>query len=674
MHRFQMDCMEADSNFAMSCAVCCNEDYTGLEVHGNFRTRGDLGALVWWSEDFRMHERFKYPTSYDYSNTILSFEAIGFGTSSYKDVDQALPMTVIYKDGSEGYVTLGFCRDTTETSTSFSHANGTTLHEWVKWGSEEYEWTAEVVIGYEDIFDENGIYVETVPIYETQSGSGSRGTDYVIDYKQGILLPTGSGSIPYNASVKMTYEYHTGDTYIINFNNLVQGEHPSNASYLKSTNIEKIFFPIIPIDYIERDYKTTGKSIPFEMKYNNWLVTGGEIGEVKPPVLEHNLKMAEGYDDEYYRNPKRLVESIHHLGYRDILNLYIGASHYYDKQGELGLDGLDHKTQYLIQGHPLNKAFEAWFTALCKELYNNQFKQLVISISMEILQMPEGWKQRMHDGVAGQTGWMPPTSFISPCSDEAKTYMKTVANTLINITKQYNIEPILQLGEPWWWFQEFEPGNVQIPFDGKPPCFYDANTQAKFKKENGYDIPVWATTDVEMTAENIKVCNWLQQQLGNYSNFFREIAHSNNIKYTILFFPPSVMDKDRVPKCMQIANVPKSAWQYPMLDLIQIEDYDWLIHNNPNHRNVLNFAREFYGYPDDKVHYFAGFAWREYNLPLELQWERIKKSALLATGVRQQVFIWAGTQVRRDSWTIEGHSYGSMSVPLTAVKKIPIKL
>lgn len=670
MDRFQLECMETDCNFSMSSAIICNEDYTGLEVHGNYRTRGDLGALVWWTEDYRMHKSARYPNDSDYSGTVLSFE---FNhdpdTISYTDTELAPPMTIIFEDDSEAYITLGFCRPSSESSTGFSHANGTSLGTWIEWDSESYEWEADVVVGYEDIFDENGMYVETVEIIEHQTGSGSRDGDYVIDYKLGKVLPVGGSSVPFNADVRMTYRSHYGSTYTIDFNTLYQGEHPNYSDYIAPIKIKKIFFPILPTGYQKNDYTNTGESTPFKVCFNNWIVEGGDIGSPDKSLQAHNLNIAEGYDDEYYRNPKRLVDTLKHLGYAGIFNLYIGASHYYDKVGNLGENGLDHKTHYLVTGYPLNKAFEAWYGSLCKELVLAGFKKIVVSISMEILQMPETWKQRMADGMPGQTGWEPPTSFISPCSPEARPFMNYLAGILLTKAASSGIPPILQLGEPWWWFQEFEPGNVQIPYEGRPPCFYDDSTKAKFRKDMGYEMPIWSTSEVEMTPQNIKVCEWLRDQLGNYSNFFREIAKSYGVPYTILFFPPSVMDRQRVPKCMQIANVPQSAWQYPMLDLIQIEDYDWLIHDNPNHRDVFNFASSYYGYPDEKTHYFAGFAWSEYNLPIDVQWKRIKKSALLALGMGQKVFIWAGTQVRRDSWVFEGFNYGSMAVPMVDVKK-----
>ena len=59
-------------------------------------------------------------------------------------------------------------------------------------------------------------------------------------------------------------------------------------------------------------------------------------------------------------------------------------------------------------------------------------------------------------------------------------------------------------------------------------------------------------------------------------------------------------------------------------------------------------------YQPHLTHYFAGFAWEQFLLPIELQWSRIERAAVkgLSMGIKE-VFIWAGTQIRRDSWSPE---------------------
>lgn len=104
---------------------------------------------------------------------------------------------------------------------------------------------------------------------------------------------------------------------------------------------------------------------------------------------------------------------------------------------------------------------------------------------------------------------------------------------------------------------------------------------------------------------------------------------------------------------MRIANYPIDYWKIGNLDFIQIEDYDWVVHANENHPEVFDFSRVGgLKYQPHRTHYFAGFAWSEFNINLTVQWDRIEKAALKGLSVGMlEVFVWAGTQIRRDSWS-----------------------
>jgi hypothetical protein len=265
----------------------------------------------------------------------------------------------------------------------------------------------------------------------------------------------------------------------------------------------------------------------------------------------------------------------------------------------------------------------------------------------------------MHDGKDGQTGWEPPTSFFSPTNQQVRIYYEKVCRELLDIMVEEGMPPILQLGEPWWWWQEFMPGNVQEPYPGRPPCFYDEATKQKFQSEKGRSLPIFTTSAIPLTHGNIEVLEWLRDQLGDFSNFVKEIAKSYfGGQYTVLFFPPSVLDAERVPEGIRIVNAPIEDWRNPSLDFIQIEDYDWVIHENERHPEIFDFALDFFRYQQHKTHYFAGFAWEEFtNLfgkSIEKQWKLIERAAVVALsrGLRE-VFVWAGTQIRRDSWLPE---------------------
>lgn len=659
--KFQPELMEVEFNFsAMASVVSPGENI--LEVTGHFRSFSDYIGLLFNSEDYRMHDRAKYPTSKNYAGVSLSFSPVFQGSvAKFNDLEQLPALAIYYTDGTEKVVTLGFLSNRASTTDSYNYWTGEVAlsHKWIAWDSEIVYWEKWVVVGYEDVFDSEGNYLYTREITELHTGYGSRDSDYVLDYANGRIAPVTGSGIPYAADIWVTYEYGLHQTYTIHFDNLKEGTHPNNAVSVGNTNIERIVIPIIPTYYIEGKNELTGNSDEIKVVLNNWLVAGGALGDYPEVVAEHPFRVAEGYDDEYYRNPLRLVQSTYHLGYRKIINLYIGASHYYDKKGTVGADSTDHNTQTLIQEVGICTAAKQWVRYLCRAMKEYGFETLIMSVSMENLQLPEEWRQKMYDGKYGQTGWEPPTSFFSPTNHQARIYYEKVCRELLDIMMEEGMPPVLQLGEPWWWWQEFMPGNVQEPYPGRPPCFYDEATKQKFQSEKGRQLPVYTTSDIPLTPGNIEVLEWLRDQLGDFSNFVKEIVKSYfGGQYTVLFFPPSVLDAERVPEGIRIVNVPIEDWRNPSLDFIQIEDYDWVVHENERHPEIFDFALDFLRYQQHKTHYFAGFAWEEFtNLfgkSIEKQWELIERAAVVALsrGMRE-VFVWAGTQIRRDSWMPE---------------------
>lgn len=654
--KFQPEFMEVEFNFSAMASVV-SPSPTVLEVTGHFRAYSDYIGLTFNSKDYRMHEGARYPESKNYAGVTLAFSPIFNGNATRFDNLSILPAMVInYTDGTQRVATLGFLSNKdSDTDYISGFTGGVNLsRKWIAWDSETVYWEKDVVVGYEDVFDSEGNYLYTREITERQSGTGTRESDYVIDYVFGMIAPVAGSGIPYGADLTVSYEYGLHQGYIINFSNLKQGTHPNNAVSISASNIEKIVFPIIPTFYVEGRNELTGRSDEITVTFNNWSVNGGSLGDFPSPKALHPFRTAEGYDDEYYRNPYRIVQSMHHLGYRKVINLYVGASHYYDKKGTVGASSIDHQTQVLITTVGVCTAAKKWFRYLLKAMKDFDFEDIIVSMSMENLQMPEGWKQRLHNGEAGQTGWEPPTSFFSPTNTEVRTYWEKVVRDYLNIAVDEGFTPILQLGEPWWWWQEFQAGNINIPYPGRPPCFYDDATKNLYQLERGKSLPIFTSSSIELTSDNFEAIEWLRNKLGEFSNFAKAIvkSYAGGI-YTVLFFPPSVLDEERVPEAMRIANYPTAYWQLGNLDFIQIEDYDWVVHDNENHPDIFDFARNpSLKYQPHRTQYFAGFAWEQFLLPINTQWERIEKTAVKGLSVgMQEVFVWAGTQIRRDSWS-----------------------
>ncbi|MEX1574763.1 hypothetical protein AB3I68_05110 [Enterococcus sp. C22] len=120
-----------------------------------------------------------------------------------------------------------------------------------------------------------------------------------------------------------------------------------------------------------------------------------------------------------------------------------------------------------------------------------------------------------------------------------------------------------------------------------------------------------------------------------------------NAQFTVLFFPPSVMDKNRTPMMMGMVNFPKEEWAYPNLDFLMLEDYDYLIKNQMReHHEVLDFVQNNLGYPSEKIHYFCGFV----NKPTDYGvWTNIQQALIDGYNTHMgEVYIWAYAQVKRD--------------------------
>jgi len=654
--KMMAELMQVDFNSAAIASVINSDDST-IAVQGHFTTIGDYIALLFKTSDSKMHDYYKYSENTNFANFILSFQVSYYVGSSdichYDDITKKLPMVIKYNDSSEKYITMGF--NTSKTAVT-DEAIGTFTgllnfaNNWIEWDSEVVNWEADVW------------YEGTGWVHET--GTGTRETDYVIDYVNGYIQPVVGTSIPYGADITVDYNYNNQTTYSFNFDNLKQGEHPNYEVAIPLTNIKSINIPIVPATYTPSDFSCTGDYKEFQIIFNNWTVTNGDLNTIPDNLKCLPLKIAEGYDDEYYINPVRLAKSSYILGYRNQINLYIGASHFYNKFGANGLDGSNYQNIYLDYTYGCNLAFKEWLKYFCKTMYSLGYTSIIISVSIENLQMPESWKQRLHDGVAAATGWTPPTNFYSPCNVDVQAYITKVVNDCITIVNAENIEPILQLGELWYWWQSFIPGDINTPYVGQPPAFYDQSTKDAYYTEFSETMPIWSTSFLEMTQDVIDVCNWLKGKLGDYSDFMKNLASTNSVKFAILFFPPSVINPESTPPIFQIVNTPFDRWTPSNLDILQIEDYDDLIANDEFHEEIWNFPKNYLGFQDRKVQYFAGFAWEEYEPNIEDQWDLIFNAALTALNKCFECYIWAGTQIRRDSFVPDTFLY------TTQIKKI----
>jgi len=506
------------------------------------------------------------------------------------------------------------------------------------------------------------------------------------DYRNVVLefdyTMTGCKDFSYNNlenhPVSVTIAGGNGETYYFNmfnfinnghatipFNNLVitaGGQYRNAAGELitvpdgqtkkvDASDIKFVMLVLIPENYDPNTAHPTTyhimENVDFTCEITNIEVTNGAICEEHIQLEPHKYRICEGYDDFYNLNPHRVCKEMRKLGYVEWCDLYIGASHFYEKSGTVNdtIDASDFnhtRTEKMVldKNVPLNKAFIAWLDCYSRELLANDCPNLVVSVSMENLQCPQSWRQKDCNGNYALTGWVPSTFFYSPCNSEVAPYMQSVSEACLDIVVANGMQPILQMGEAWWWWNENDRPN-------QPPCFYDLATRNKYHNEFGKNIPEYTSSwDANYDAD---MMFWLNKQLCEYSDSLRAVVKSDRYSkglYMALFFPPSVTDVDRVPAMMQDANYLKDAYHPDKLDVLQIEDYDWVIWESPHHKEAYTIGQDL-GFPEDRLHYFGGFV--QYPEDARIYWRLIKQSMDDAIAKKfKEVYVWAGSQVRRD--------------------------
>lgn len=585
IYQLQPKFMVTNFNFdAMAATVTqSNESFKNVGV---FRTKTDLVGMSWFAEDTLSHIDFRYPTKTDFSSVTLSYRYTVSGYTPLMNANLAPTITVRTMDGGEYYIRL------------WNYVVDRPMDSW-ETGAGEYL--------HKDV---------SFPQGRTPGNATGEEGNIVLDFNRLY-----AGWTPY------IWQDTDGDG---------AGEWVESPDWIKvpAENIKEIMWSFVPLDY------NTGTgyledSMPYAVEFADWTVSGDcTLGSEPAGQAVTQVRLCDDYDDIYNMTPERVVSEYEKLGYRSIVNCYIGASHYYDKC--YSGDKMNVKTDY-----PFNQAFEAWYGDYLRRLHALGVK-VIHSVSMECVDPPESWKQRNWAGVAGTTNWEPKPSLLSFVNYDVKMFYIKYVKGLARLSAEAGMQPIIQLGESWWWYIEDGVNNS--------PCFYDSATRYEYRYKYGRDMHEFKTGNDSIVGHE-DVLYFLRDKNGEFTHLLRnelKAAYPNAL-FTVLFFPPSVMDKTRVPEMMSIVNLPAEYWAYPNLDFFMLEDYDYLIDNHMwKHRDAINFVQNNLAYPVSLIHYFAGFVLNSSKLGV---WKNINQA--IVDGFNQQfgeVYVWAYAQVKRDGW------------------------
>lgn len=396
--------------------------------------------------------------------------------------------------------------------------------------------------------------------------------------------------------------------------------HPTEADPVWAGDIDRMFISLVAPGY---DQSAAALAEPAE----GWAELSGMscggagsvlgIGETLLP--EHELRIATGYDDLYHLTPERMLRNILALGYRGIINHYVGMSHYFRLGSGLSVEA------------GLNGPCVKWHEDFARRARALGY-ELILSLSYELIDMhcPEAWKQRASDGSPALTGWEPPSALLSPANEAAMAWLQDIARAFAAIARDAGLGVRFQVGEPWWW----------VRADGSI-CIYDDAAIAQLAPEPISDIRAPLSEAQQETLDAAGAL--LAQSTAALCAAVR--TEAPGAETLLLIYLPTVLDGAEAKR----ANVPV-AWASPAFDILQLEDYDWVTAGNTSAsaRGAAEAGARL-GYGPERQHYLAGFVLRPQDRAL---WRLITEAVAAgrARGVAE-TFLWALPQVLRDGFT-----------------------
>ena len=414
---------------------------------------------------------------------------------------------------------------------------------------------------------------------------------------------------------------------------------PGEADPVHPDDIDRLFISIIPPEYDGQGARYTSPKIGW-VEISQLKTDGGgavlTIGDVMVP--ENGLSMATAYDDSFNQTPERLLRSIRALGYRGSINHYLGMSHYFRLESlGAGLYVSLSAPQFGEEFAAINQPCVVWHRDLIERAAAMDFN-VIQSLSYELFDAHcwNDWKQRAENGDPALTGWEPPSTLLSPANPNAMGYLQAVARAFTAIARDADTAIKFQVGEPWWWIMP-----------DKRICLYDSAARSAFGSASvSIDIIDGPKTDAQKAMLD-QAGVMLAQSTSALLDAVKNEAGAKPVETLLLAYLPTIVD-EQAPEAKR-ANLP-TGWSSPAFDILQLEDYDWVIAGDRNAtRRGIDLATARLGYPIDQQHYFSGFT----LLPEDdFIWSNMVDSIADAQKrATPEIYIWALPQVARDGFT-----------------------
>ena len=406
---------------------------------------------------------------------------------------------------------------------------------------------------------------------------------------------------------------------------------PGEADRVWAGDIDRMFVSLVPPGF---DGGAGVLAVPAagwaEMSAIACSGSGSVLATGDAVLPELRTGIATGYDDLYHLTPARLVRQIVQLGYRGDVVHYVGMSHYAQLMAAGG------RFEAAVGEGAINAPCAAWhrgFAAACAAAGLG----LIWSLSYELFDAycPEGWKQRDAVGAPALTGWVPPSTLLSPANAEAMGYLQIVARDFVGIAVAAGLAVKFQVGEPWWW----------VTRDGRI-CAYDAAARAALGSASVAIADVRGALTEPQRAMLDALGAMLAASTGALVAAARDAAGAGGFTSHLLVYLPTVLDA-AAPEVRR-ANVP-AGWAAPAFDVLQLEDYDWVTGGRAAETAAARAAMAArLGHPVAAQHYFSGFVLRAEDRGA---WAAIAdaEAAARAAGVAR-TFVWALPQVARDGF------------------------